>query len=332
MPVGSPLSIKDVRMIDPILTNIAQGYEQGQYMGSYFFPSVEVGMRGGQIVAFDKAAFRTYNSRRAPGSDFKRIKTSYSGIPFALENDGLQHGLPLEYLEDANFVGVSWDEYAINACMSGLSNNLEVQQASLLRTASNYAAGMTVTLSGASQLSTPAAPFASLIRAGREAIRSKIGRYPNVLGIGAQVMQHIDQLDEVRDRLKYTSSESTTPNMLAAWYEFDKVVIGSALQAGEDAAETLIDVWGDDIVMAYVNPIALSQSKITYSLNRKISRFMPSLGYNYVLKGHPFAKPRYLDEDSDSWIHTAKYERASVLTGVDAGKIIAGFLIKDCVA
>ena len=333
MPTGTSMRLADARRIDPILTNLAQGFNQSEYGGAYFFPTVEVPVRGGQIISFDKASFRTYNSRRVPGGNTKRIQTNYTGLPYALDNDGLEHPLPIEYLEDSDYIGVNWQEIAMNACMSGLTNNLEVEQAALLRNGSAYAASNVITLSGGSQLSTSSAPFAAIVRQMREAVRTKIGRLPNVMGIPASIMPALDNLAEVRERLKYTSSESTTLDMIAAWYGFDKVVLLGSMQAGDDAAETLTDIWGDDIVMAYVNPVALQPGqRLTYQLGGKINRFTPSLGYTYTLKGHPFAKPRYWDENTDSWIFGAKLERKPVLTGVDGGLIVAGAIIRDCLA
>jgi hypothetical protein len=326
------LAMKDVRIIDPILTNIAQGFNQAPYAGSYLFPNVEVGLRGGQIIQFDKAAFRTYNSKRAPGSNTKRIQTQYGASTYALDNDALEHPLPIEYLEDANFIGINWQTYAMNACMAGITNNLEAEQAAIARLSSNYASSNVVTLSGGSQLSTATAPFGTVIRGLKEQIRAKIGVYPNLMIIGAIVMPAIQELNEIKARLQYTSTESVTTAMLANFYEFDKVVVGSAISADNTPAEGLFDVWGDDIILAYVNPAALTQTTINYQLGGNISRFMPSYGYNYIMKGHPFAKPQYWEPNTDSWIFGAKMERKPVLTGIDAGKIVSGALIKDCLA
>ena len=335
MPTGTSMRLSDARRIDPILTNIAQGFSQAEYGGSYFFPCVEVPVRGGQIISFDKAAFRTYNSRRVPGGNTKRIQTNYTGLPYALDNDGLEHPLPIEYLEDSDFVGIDWQKIAMDACMSGLTNNLEVEQAALLRNPAAYNSANILTLSGGSQLNTAggAAPFSAIIRQMREAIRTKIGRSPNVMGIPASIIPALDNLTEIRNRLQYTSSASATLDMLAAWYDFDKVVLLGSMQASEDPSETLTDIWGSDIVMAYVNPVALQpDAVITYQMNGKINRFSPSLGYTYTLKGHPFAKPRYWDENTDSWVFGAKLERKPVLTGVDGGLIVAGAIIRNCLA
>ena len=47
----SQLNLSQVRIIDPVLTSIAQGYKQSELIGSGLFPLVPVGQRAGMIVA-----------------------------------------------------------------------------------------------------------------------------------------------------------------------------------------------------------------------------------------------------------------------------------------
>ena len=56
------------RVIDPILTEVAQGYKNADMVGMALFPYVPVAQRGGKIITFGKEAFRLYNTGRTPGS------------------------------------------------------------------------------------------------------------------------------------------------------------------------------------------------------------------------------------------------------------------------
>jgi hypothetical protein len=58
------MSGSQVRVVDPVLTEVARGYSNPAFVGSGLFPYVPVGVRGGKIVQFGKEAFRLYNTAR----------------------------------------------------------------------------------------------------------------------------------------------------------------------------------------------------------------------------------------------------------------------------
>ena len=85
LPPGSrPITASQARVVDPVLTNHAQGYKQPKFVGHLLFPSVEVLTRGGKVIEFNKDAFRRHNARRAPGANAAQIDFGYSGKPFDL--------------------------------------------------------------------------------------------------------------------------------------------------------------------------------------------------------------------------------------------------------
>jgi hypothetical protein len=328
--VGTGRSLKETRVIDPILTTMAQGFKQLELVGMNLLPFAEVVTYGGRIIEFDRACFQTYNSRRSPGAATKRIQTGYtSNTAFNLILDALEHALPDEQISEAGQIGINWSQYAMDACMSGLTLNLEVEQAALLRNASNYASNNKIALSGTSRFNNAASTPSAVIRAGKEAVRAAIGVYPNVMEIPAAVLPGLQENPEIRDKLKYTSSESITPEMLAQIYGFQKVVVGMAI--ADDITGTPTDVWGKDIIMSYVNPAALGSNRLTYQTTQQINRYAPATGYTYVMQGHPMAKPKYHDDNADAWIFGAKLHRQPVLTGVSGGLINSGYLIQTAV-
>lgn len=327
---GTGMSLLETRIVDPILTRLAQGFIQPEIVGCMILPFAEVTTYGGKIVEFDKAAFATYNSKRSPGAATKRIQTGYgSNRSFSLDLDALEHAIPEEHLADSQMIGIDWPQYAMDACMGGLTNNLEVEQAALLRNPANYAANNKIALSGTSRFNNAASKPSSVIRAGKEAVRASIGMYPNVMLLGAAVLPGLQENPEVQDKIKYTSSDSITPELLAATYGFSKVLVGMAISAG--VSGTLGDVWGKDVILAYVNPAALASGRLPFQASTTINRFTPALGYTYVMRGHPLAKPKYYDSNAESHIYGAKLHRQPVLSGVSGGLINSGYLIQTAV-
>ena len=100
---------QQVRVIDPILSNVALGYKHPEHVGGVLCPSVPVMLSGGQVLEFGKESFREYNIRRAPGTGTKRIQFGYLGRPFALVQDALEGVVPFEHMRDANVMpGIDW--------------------------------------------------------------------------------------------------------------------------------------------------------------------------------------------------------------------------------
>ncbi len=308
------LNLAQSRIIDPILTTVVQGYKLPGNIGMGLFPRVPVQTSGGQILEFGKEAFKLYNTRRAPGTAYKRITFGYLGKPFALENHGIEVLVPREQLRDASLVpGIDVASRAINLNMRVSELQLEYQQASIARNAANYASTNKVTLSGTSQWSdyTNSDPVSDVNDA-KEAIRQQTGVYPNVFEISATVFRQLKEHPKLLDKIKYTQKGVLTADLLASVFEVDKVLIGSAIATDDTDAST--DLWGKDAILAYVPPEPSTNEE-------------PSFGYTYAMEGNPLVEVPYWENATKSWVYGVGYERVAVLSGIDSG-----FLIQNAVA
>ena len=305
---------RQVRVIDPILSNVAQGYAHPERVGFALFPRVPVRQRGGQIIEFGRDSFKRYKTRRAPGANTKRVQFGYEGKPFALVQDALEGQVPWEHMQDANEVpGIDLGTEATNEVMDIMSLSLEIDQANLATNPNNFSANNKDTLSGTSQWTSPDSDPAKQIREYREAVRSIIGLRPNVMEVSAHGFNALCEHPKILERFKYTSSDSITAAMLAKLFNLRNLVVGEAVYM-EEGSDTMIDVWGNSATLAYV-PEQVS------------SRRAPSFGYTYALEGHPIVEEAYNERNAKSWIYPVTYERAPVLSGIESG-----FLIQDVAA
>ncbi len=302
------LTTAAVRVIDPILTSVAQGYSNQEFVGSFLFPTAYVGASGGQILEFGREAFRLYNSARAPGANTRRIQYGYLGKPFALFNHSLEGMVPREYLRDARAVpGIDLGSGAVLKTMKALKLTVEVEQATLATNAANYGATNKTALAGGTKWSSTGNPLVD-IDAGREAIRSQCGVYPNVLVLSAVAFNACKNNANVIGRFQYTSAQSITPDMLAGLFNVKKVVIAAAVYWNDNNVAT--DIWGNNAVLAYVPEGSLANAD------------EPSYGYTYTMEGNPSADQTYYDDNAKSYIYPVTYERAPVLSGISAGYLI----------
>ncbi|HEY3047035.1 MAG TPA: major capsid protein, partial [Polaromonas sp.] len=241
------------RVIDPVLSTIAQGYQNSEMIAQMLFPTVPVNLRGGNVITFGKEGFMLYATQRAPGENTKRVKFGFAGAPYALVDYSLEGLVPVEVQQEAsNGPGIDMGARAIGEVSAIMALRLEKQAADIARTAGSYAAANKTTLSGTAQWSDFGAtsdPIAN-IETAKDAVRAATGKRPNTVVMGASVMAKLRQHPKIVDRIKYTGRDVATPELLASLFGVQRVVTGDAIYSN-DAGTAFTDVWGKDVVVAY---------------------------------------------------------------------------------
>lgn len=311
------LTPKAARIIDPVLTAVAQGYHNAEMVAGFLFPRVTVNLRGGSILSFGKEAFRLYsNTQRAPGENTKRVQFGYAGLPFALVDYSLEGQVPVEVEQEAqNGPGIDLSAASVNGVSNIMDLRLEKQAADLARNTANYAASNKVALSGTSQWSdfTGTSNPVKVIETAKEAVRGATGKRPNTVLMGAAVFAQLKQNPVVIDRMKYTGRDVASVELLASLFGVQRVVVGDAVYA--DDTDAFYDVWGKDVVVAYTD------------LSGAQDRGTPSYGYTYNLDGYPLVEEEYVDRNAKSWIQPVTRCEAPVIAAP-----YAGYLISNAVA
>jgi hypothetical protein len=317
LPVGmAAMNPSQARVVDPVLTQVAQGYQNNELVGNLLFPQVTVNQRAGRIITFGKEGFMLANTARAPGENTKRVQFGYAGSPFALVDYSLEGMVPIENLQEgANGPGIDQGSLAINGVESIMALGLEYAQAQLARNAANYGSGNKVTLSGTAQWSdfTGTSDPIAVVETAKDAIRASTGKRPNVMVIGAAVMSKLKQHPKVIDRTKYTGRDVPTTDLLASLFGVETVAVGDSISSSD--AGVFSDVWGKDVVLAYTPNASLAQMGL------------PSYGYTYNLGGYPIVEPAYYDHNAKTWLYPVTRVEAPVIASA-----LAGYLITNAVA
>lgn len=304
------MSTSESRIIDPILTTHARGYAQSEFVGHRLFPKVSVNARGGQVIEFGKEAFKKYQTRRTAGENTARIRFGYAGKPFALVQDSIEAVVPFEQLQDAAKVpGVDLAKRAVSLGLEVVQRALEEDQAALATDLNKYKANNKLVLSGSSKWSDDSSHPITNIDDAKEAVRKSIGLRPNVGLFSAKMWKDFKNNPNVRAAIFKDGDNNrvVTKDLAAEVLELDEVVIGDAISF-DDNGEA-VDVWGYNFVLAYV-------PKTTAGAEQ------PSYGYTYELMGAPFVETPYSDRNAKSWLYPATYDRAPVISGMDAGFLI----------
>jgi len=299
------------RMVDPVLSSAAKGYSNNTLVGATLFPTVPVSSRGGKVTQFGKEAFMLYATGRSPGQNTKRITFGYDGFSFTLESHSLEGLLPIETMQEADAVpGIDMGSTTVNGVQDIIALRLEKQRADVARDPSKYATSNKVVLSGTAQWSDYSGVSDPItdVEKGKEAVRKRIGKRPNVGVMGAAVFSALKQHPKIIERTKYTGRDVPTAELLASFFDLQKIEVGDAIYA--DDAGNFADVWGKDFVLAYVE------------IGTVAERGKPSYGYTYQLAGYPQVEESYYERNVKSWVYPVTDEVAPVMVGADAGYLI----------
>lgn len=300
--------LANLRVVDPVLTELARGYENAEFVSELLFPVAPMSKEAGKIPQFGKEAFKVYNTERALRAKSNRVSPEgRTTIDVVLEEHDLEYPVDYREAEEDMF---NAEENATLVATGGIQLRREKMAADLARDAAKYAAGNKVTLVGAAQFTDAASDPIGVVETGKEAIRAKIAKRPNVMIMGAATHNTLKNHGKLLERIKYSQTGVITLDLMKTVFGIPNIAVGEAVSA--DDAGVLTDIWGDDIVLAYVPQLDKS----------KRSRFNPSYGYTLRKRGQPVVD---------------KYDEAGkvrLVRATDLFKVVqvgaeAGYLIKD---
>lgn len=304
--------LSSVRIVDPVLTNLALGYTNNEFVGQHLMPFVWVDKARSKLPVFGKEAFRIYNTERALRAQSNRINPDGVGsIDLVTDEHDLEY--PIDYLESSE-AAYDLEAWAAMVAQGGIELRREKMIADMAQNLANYSASNKVTLSGTGQFTAPTTsdPI-GVIETGKDAIRQKTGKRPNTMVLGASCLPSLRFHPQLTDKIKYTEKGIVRLESLRDLFEVDNIYVGEAIYAND--ADGFVDIWGDNIVLAYV-PQAPKQQGVSRNI------YEPSFGYTPRRRGMPQVDTRNPDGKVELVRATDNFR--PYIVGADAG-----YLIKD---
>lgn len=305
------MNLAQARVVDPILSEHARGYSNGDFVGHVLFPAVTMPTRAAKRIEFDRSSFRRRRTRRAPGAPIAALEFGFEGKPVGLHQEALSAITPIEHQQEAGAVpGIDLQRVGVDTVLAVIALEKEIQQATIARNAASYASTNKAALAGDFKWSDPDSNPKEQVFDAKEVIRKRIGRRPNTLVLAGGLTSALGKHPKILDHFKYTNASAISIPMLASYFDIANVVSGDAIYDTSDTAT--VDVWGGDAILAWVAPAGQRQMPL------------PSYGYTYELLNHPLVETARWDGDIRSWKNDVLDEFSPELVGPDAG-----FLFQD---
>lgn len=307
--------LSNLRVVDPILSALALGYSNAEFVGDQLLPFVNVDKEGGKIPTFSKESFKVYKTERALRAESNRlVPEDIGGITIALDEHDLEY--PIDYREDAESA-FPLQAHATNRVVEGVRLRHEKMVADMTQNPANYPTGNKIALSGTDVFTDPGSDPEGVVDDARAAVRSKIVKEPNTMVIGYKAWRALKRHPKLRAILGDSKPRLMQLADLREIFEIENIVIGKGVYATD--AGVVTDMWGGNLVLAYVPPGA--PSKAGDAPVR--SAYEPGFGYTLRKTGNPVVDTRLGGGGKLELIRNTDIFRPYML-GAEAGYLISG--------
>lgn len=302
--------LSNLRVVDPVLTNLAIGYSNADFVGEALFPFVEVEKERVKLPVFGKEAFKIYNTVRGLRADSNRINPEgLDAIDLATDEHDLEY--PIDYREEAE-AAFPLEAHATNVVTEGIRLRREKVIADLAQAPASYSASNRIALSGTSQFTDDASDPEGVVADGKAAIRAKIAKEPNTMVIGYTAWNALKRNKALRAVLGDNAKRLLRVEDLRDIFEIEHIAIGKGVYTADNGA--FADLWADNIVLAYVAP------RTGQGLARNVGE--PSFGYTPRRKGNPQVDT-YVASGGKLELVRATDNFRPYIVGADAGYLIS---------
>jgi len=306
-------TLDNLRMIDPVLTSLAQGYSNSNLIYDRLFPAVSVSKQKGKVPLFVRESFMAHQTERAVRSSSNRmLPGDIQLINFQTQERDIEAAI--DYLEEEEaLANLKYEKRLTQQLIDILQLGKEIEASLTSQDINNYESGMYRSLLDSEtfdNISSTTNPN-ELILEGKEAIRNKIAIYPNTMIMGNSTYRVLCKHASILDKIKFNGIQKVTRDMISDIFEIENVYVGMAVHTNDGS--TFSDIWEDNIILAYVDNTAKE--------NR--TEFNPSFGYTFQRTGMP---------ETDSYYENGgkiKIIRCTDNYGIKITAPDAGYLIKN---
>jgi hypothetical protein len=326
------MNLDQVRVIDPILTQLAQGYKNAEGVATFFGPAVSMNTRAGRTLVFGKEAFAAQSFLRAPGTNIQKIQNEFGTRSFALRQEAISWEIAEEVAAEAKNGAAQLDlrQYAAKDAANRLMQSWEVTVAGAVTDSTAYETDnvfdLAVRAGGADQFNQATSDIEVLIDEAKEAVRAQIGTYPNKMVISPDAFNALKRNKRIRDFMQrgVLVNEATLANI----FGLDEIRVARRLKLNQTSG-ALENIYNNVAVLFYQPSGATDGFAPAMDANYG----NPAFGYTYTLAGYPIATPERFNIERRVFTGDILVERSFELVGMGQnGKVGAGAILTNCVA
>lgn len=312
--------------IDKLLTQMAIGYRPEGMIADMISPIVPVDKQSDLYVIFSRAdRLRRRQTRRAPGSEAKRIDENVSSESFFAKNYALKAMVTLEDRVNADPIYLQGIvEGRTQLVLDALGIDWEIRLANQVTSGTNVGSFSAVSSAWTGDGADPVADINTAI----DNVQDSTGVRPNRIVFGLQAWKGFRRNVNVRDLIFGVNNGGGFPSrqQVANLFDLDPsgVMVGGAYQntgeefqaegGGINANETLEQIWNDNALI-YMAPESPTRERPSFHYSFRWQQ--PGLP-NMTVERHPFNSKTKSEEVEVGYYQDEK------ITGAEYGFLLTG--------
>ncbi len=269
--------LDSLRMVDPVLTNLALGYQPSNYIGHRLFPTVKVKSQKGRVPFFGKDSFVIRDSERAIRSNSNRIPTmDFETIEFSLQERDLE--VAMDYLEEEETYDLlKYEQKLTIDLLNILTLEREKAIADYVQNPDNFSSDMKIVMEPGITFTNGYGDFSinNIIETATDKIRANISRKPNIVIMGPTTFNQICANSNITSIIQNSGTIKLNLKLLQDLFEIENIFIGLGVSSTD--GRNFDDIWGNSLIFAYVDQ----------SDDNSRSQYNPSYGYIFEKEGMP---------------------------------------------
>lgn len=267
---ASDASGRDVHADIPLSNFAVSAFnrQRDQYVAAQILPAVTVGKQNDRYYKIEKGAFlRAPDTKRSRGTPANRVKWQVSSETYYAENYALAGEIPIEDITNSD-APVRLRENTVDLVVQNLLQDYEQRASDLLTTSGNL--GNTFAVSSAWNDVANSNPIID-VKSAHAYIRQQTGLIANTLLMDWDSWQDVRRNANVAELFKYTEQGLNSPGVIANVFEVDRIIIGRAVKntAPEGQTPVMANVWGNNAVLAHVEPNPMSLQSMTMGVTMR---------------------------------------------------------------
>lgn len=307
--------MKSLAVINPVLSMTATLYMAGQnqYIASRLAPPLPVGQQAAGYYTFKAENMLNIPAiiARAPSAPYSRGRTVLDNATYNTRDYG--HEEAVDDRERKKYrAALDADNAAVTRATRVVMVNQEVRVQKLATS------GAVPTSAIGTAWNNANADMFGDVNAAREVIRLNAGVMPNVMVISEPTLNVLSEHAKVLDKIKYTQRGIVTEEIIAAAFRVQTLLVARTVanSANEGQALTPADIWGSDVILAYVDP----------SPDLKSPTFMRIFGWTEENAPDGVVVETLRDDDVRSDIHRVRHDSDEELIAPACGYRLTGAL------
>ncbi len=240
--------LSSLRIVDPVLTNLAIGYSNAELVGDALMPFVYVDKEAGKLPKFGKEAFKDHQTERALRANSNRMQEDDpTGVPYSLTEHDLERAIDYREEDEAMFSPQRRATYLVQQI---IRMRHERKVAAMVQNPANFPVSNKIALSGTTRFSQADSDPEGVVDDGRAAISNAIAKDANTMVVSFDVWRRWKRHAKLKAILSDNRSRLVQLADLREIFEIPNIFIGKALTASDAGVTSRL--WTNSVVLAYV--------------------------------------------------------------------------------